>query len=80
MSSLPDVSSVVASGRSVVISMGMESTTPSATVRHIHRNFSIFTWNMNIINDPCGVDDESTDPLVAGEATEQVIKDAAMEG
>ena len=40
-SSLPDVSSVVASGRSVVISMGMESTTPSATVRQIHRNFSI---------------------------------------
>ena len=39
-SSLPDVSSVVASGRRVVISMGLERTWPSATVRQ-HRNFSI---------------------------------------
>ena len=39
-SSLPEVSSVVASGRVVVISIGMESTAPSATRRQ-PRNFSI---------------------------------------
>ena len=39
-SSLPEVSSVVASGRIVVISIGMESTAPSATTRQ-PRNFSI---------------------------------------
>ena len=39
-SSLPEVSSVVASGRIVVISIGMESTAPSATKRQ-PRNFSI---------------------------------------
>ena len=39
-SSLPEVSSVVASGRIVVISIGMESTAPSATRRQ-PRNFSI---------------------------------------
>ena len=38
-SSLPDVSSVVASGRSVVMSIGIETATPSAT--HRLRNFSI---------------------------------------
>ena len=40
-SSLPEVSSVVASGRIVVISIGMESTAPSATKRKQPRNFSI---------------------------------------
>jgi hypothetical protein len=35
---------------------------------------------MNITNDLVEVDDERTDPLVAREATEQVIEDAAMEG